>query len=140
RVFEHRRHEIFASKDVVDDAESFSFVEIEGLTQSHQFNCLGFSYQASKPLSPARAWQYSQVHFGKTDFACILARNADVGGHGYLQAAADAVSVDSGNHQFGSVLEAQQGFIGMEAKIILVGGIHTGKHVDIRARGEELVA
>ncbi len=70
----------------------------------------------------------------------ILTRDADVGSHGNFQSAAHAVTVQRRNHQFGSVLQPQQGFVGVQTEVVLEGGIDAGQHLDIGAGGKKLVA
>jgi hypothetical protein len=45
-----------------------------------------------------------------------------------------------GDHEFRRVLQAQQRFVRVQAEVILKGGIDRGQHLDVRARGEKLVA
>ena len=84
--------------------------------------------------------QDAQIHFRQADLARILARDADVGRHGDLQAAAHAVSVQCGDHQLGRVLQAQQRLIGMQAEVILESRIDADQHLDVRAGGKEFIA
>ena len=89
------------------------------------------------PPVPGR---YAEVDLGQADFAGVFARDADIGGHCDLKPAAYAVAIDGGNHQFRRVLETQQGFIRMEAEVILERRVDARQHFDVCTRGEELIA
>ena len=98
------------------------------------------AHQARQALRSAGAGQHAEIHFGQSDLARILARDADVGRHRDLQSAAHAVPVQRGDHQLGRVLQAQQRLVRVQAEVVLEGRIDAGQHLDVRAGGEELVA
>ncbi len=99
-----------------------------------------FPTRRDKRCVPPVPGKHSQVHFRQANFARVLAGDPQVGGHGDFQSSANAMAIDRGNHQFRRVLQAKQHFVGMKAEIIFECGIHTGKHFDIRARGEKLIS
>src|SRR6516225_8125911 len=49
----------------------------------------------------------------------------------------EAMAVDRGDHQFGSMLQAQQRLVGVEAEVVFERGVHRSQHLDIGAGGEE---
>ena len=116
-------HEAVALEDVVDDAEFLRFFERERVARDHQLDRLALADQARQPLRAAGAGKNAEVHFRQADLARILARDANVGSHGDLQAAADAVAVDRRDHQLRRVLQAQQHFVGVQAEVVLEGRI-----------------
>ncbi len=112
-------HEAVALEDVVDDAELLRFFERKRVAGDHQFDGLALAHQARQALRAAGAGQHAEVHFRQADLARIFARDAQVGSHGDLEASADAVAVDGGDHQLRRVLQPQQHFVGMQAEVIL---------------------
>ena len=116
------------------------FFEREGVAGDHQLDGLALAHHARQALRAAGAGKHAEVHFRQADLARVLARNADVGRHGDFQPTADAVTVDGRDHQLGRVLQAQQHLVGVQAEVVLEGRIDAGQHLDVRARGEELVA
>ena len=139
-VFHDVFHEAVALEDVVDDAEFLRFFERESVAGDHQFDGLALAHHAREALGAAGARKHAEVHFRQSDLARFFARDAKVGGHGDLEAAADAVAVDGRDHQLRRVLQAQQHFVGVQAEIIFERRIDAGEHLDVRARGEKLVA
>ena len=77
---------------------------------------------------------------GKPDLAGILARDADVGRHRDLQAAADAVAVERGDHELRRLLEPLERLVGVQAEHVLELGRNLVEHADVRAGREELLA
>ena len=67
-------------------------------------------------------------------------RDADVGSHGDLESAADGVAVQRGDDELRRLLEAVQRLVRMQAEVVLELRRDLGKHLDVRAGGEELVA
>ena len=90
-------------------------------------------------MRPSGAGKHTQIHLGKSDLARIFAGDADVGGHGDLKSTTHAMPIEGRNHQLGRVLKPKQHLVGVQAEVILEGGINAGQHLDVRARREELV-
>jgi hypothetical protein len=67
-------------------------------------------------------------------------RDAQVGRHGDLEAAADGVAVERGDHQLRRLLEAVQRLVGVQAEVVLEGRVRRLEHVDVGAGAEELLA
>jgi hypothetical protein len=89
------------------------------------------------PPVPGR---HAERDFGQAGLAGALARDADVGRHRDLEAAADAVAVDRGDDQLRRLLEARQRLVGVQAEVVLEVRIDGLEHVDVRAGAEELLA
>src|SRR5205823_1007351 len=84
--------------------------------------------------------EHAEGDFGETDFAGAFEGDADVGGHGDLQSAANGVSVQRGDDKLRRLLEAQQRLVRVQAEEVFESGGYLGQHLDVRAGGEELVA
>jgi len=66
--------------------------------------------------------------------------DADVAGQGDFQTAADSVTVECGDDEFGSLLETAKRFVGVETEIVFELRVGLGEHGNAGAGGEELLA
>src|SRR5438093_6339066 len=125
--------------DLVDDPELEPPLEVEGLAGHHQLDRRALVDEAREPLRAAGPRQDAERDFRQPDLAGALARDPDVGGHRDLESPAHGVAVQRRDHQLGSVLEAVEGLVGVEAEVVLERRIHGLEHVDVRAGAEKLL-
>ena len=86
-------HEVVgvASIDLVDDAESLRLLEVDQAAGDHQLDRLRLADAgAASRCVPPVPGQHAEGHLGQADLAGALARDAQVGRHRDLEAAADA--------------------------------------------------
>ena len=106
----------------------------------HQLHRARLADEAREPLRAARAGQHAERDLGQADLAAVLPRDAEVRGHRHLEAAADGVAVQRGDHELRRLLEAVERLVGVQAEVVLELGIGVLEHADRRAGAEELLA
>ena len=126
--------------DLVDDAELVRLLEGERVAGDHELDRLGLADHLGQTRRAAGAGQDAEGDLGQADLAGVLARDAQVRRHRDLEAAADRVAVQRGDHQLGRVLEAQERLVGVQAEEVLEAGRDGVQHADVGAGREEPVA
>ena len=122
------------------DAPVQRLFEADRLAGRHHFDRARLADEAREALRSAGAGQHAERDFGKADLAGVFARDAHVGGHRDLQAAADAVAVERGDHELRRLLQPRERFVGVQAEHVLELRRHRVEHADVRAGREELLA
>src|SRR5882724_11813335 len=118
-IFEALRPELIAVKDIVYEVHLQRFFERDGTPGGHELNGARSTHQAREPLGAAGAWENPQIDLWQTDAPGVAAGDAEIACHGDLQSASDGVTIQGGDHELRSLLQAQQRFIGMQTEIIL---------------------
>src|ERR1051326_5808625 len=93
--------------DVVDKAELLGFFKAEKLALGHQFDSLVLGKCPCHALCAACAGEHAKADLGQSYFTSIAASNTDITGQGNLQAAADRVTIQSCDDEFGRLFQAQ---------------------------------
>lgn len=124
----------------MDEADLEGLFEVESAAGGHELEGAGAADDASEALCSSSAGKNPQIHFRKADFARALAGDANVAGEGNFETTAHGVAVERGDDQFGSLLEAAESLVGVEAEIVFEVGSGRGKHGNVRAGAEEFVA
>ena len=123
--------------NVVDEVASVGVLKGHEFARDHHFQCLGLADEAGQASGATGSCKHTEVDFWKTDLPGVFAGDADVGGHGNLQATTNGVSVDGANDKFSGLLEPRQGFVGVKAKVVLETGADAVEHLDGGARREK---
>ncbi len=139
-VVEDLRPEILGFVNVMDEADLKGFFEFESAAGGHEFEGTGATDDAGKALGASGARKNAEIYFREADLAGAFAGNANVTGESDFETAAYSVAVERGDDQFGSLLEAAERFVGMEAEIVFEVGGGGRKHGNIRTSAEEFVA
>ena len=71
----------------------------------------GLAHHAGQALGPARSGQHAEGDLRQADGAAALARDAQVAGHGELEAAADGVAAQGRDDELGGLLQGREGLV-----------------------------
>ena len=126
-----------AFPDVVDEVAGVGVLEGHQFAGDHHLEGLGLADEAGQASGTTGTGKHTEVDFGQADLAGVLASDADVGGHGDFKSTADGVAVDGTHDEFGRLLEAREGFVGVKAEVVLEAGADAVEHLDGGACREE---
>ena len=85
----------------------------------HQLHRARLADEARQPLRAAGAGQHAERDLGQADLAAVLPRDAEVGGHRDLEAAADGVAVQRRDDELRRLLEPVQRLVRVQAEVVL---------------------
>ena len=98
---------------------------------------MAFPDETGQTSGATGSGQHAEVDLGKTNFAGILAGDADVGRHGDFESTTDGVAVDGTDDELGGLLEPRQGLVGVKAEVVLEARTDAVEHLDGGTSREE---
>jgi hypothetical protein len=136
----HEVHAIFRINNSIYQTESFALFEIKQFTSRHQFNCFGFANNARQTLSATGSRQNPQRDLRQPHLASIATRNPEIGRHCYFQSAADAMTINRGDHEFRCLLQTAKSLVRVQAEIVFEFRCYLAQHLDVCACAKEFFA